>query len=84
MLVLDRLHLWGFADNLNKLFAGISILIDLTDISRSHRLVQRDIDGQVNATEPGGARLLLVFGNGKRISKSRTDQCGINAVGAPR
>jgi hypothetical protein len=27
-------------------------LIDLTDISRGHRLVQRDINGQVNAAEP--------------------------------
>lgn len=60
VLVLDRLHKWGFTDDLYKLFASISVLIDLTDISRSHRLVQRDMDGQVNTAEPGGARLLSV------------------------
>jgi hypothetical protein len=38
-------------------------LIDLTDISRSHRFVQGNIDGQVNAAKPGGARLLSVSGH---------------------
>ena len=60
VLVLDRLHKRGFTDNLYELFAGISVLVDLTDISRRQRLVQGDIDGQVNAAEPGGAKLLSV------------------------
>lgn len=60
VLVLDRLDNRGFTNDLYKLFASISILIHLTDISRSQRLVQGDVDGQVNATEPGGARLSSV------------------------
>lgn len=60
VLVLDRLHKWGFTNDLHKPFASISVLIDLTDVSRSHRLVQGDINGQVDAAEPRGARLLLV------------------------
>lgn len=76
VLVLDRLHKWGFADNLHKLFAGISVLIDLTDISRSHRLVQGDVDGQVNAAEPGSATLMLVPRRqaGEKNKRGRTDQ----------
>ena len=61
VLVLNRLHKRGFTNNLYKLFTSISVLIDLTDISRSQRLVQGDIEGQVNAAEPGGAKLLSVL-----------------------
>ncbi len=46
---------WGFADDLYQLFASVSVLIDLADIPRSQRLIQGDIDGQVNAAEPGCA-----------------------------
>lgn len=69
VLVLDRLHKRGFTDDLDKLFASISVLIHLTDIPRSQSLVQGDIDGQVNSTEPRGAELLSVsrHGEGKEI-----------------
>lgn len=63
VLILNRLHERGFTNNLYKLFASISVLIHLTDISRSQRLVQGDVDGQVNATEPRGAELLSVSGH---------------------
>ena len=54
VLVLDGLHKRGFTDDLDKLFASVSVLVDLKDISRGHSLVQGDIDGHVNAAEPGG------------------------------
>lgn len=60
VLVLDRLDKRRLANDLDELFTSISVLVDLKDIARSHRLVQGDVDGQVNAAEPGGARILSV------------------------
>lgn len=60
VLVLDRLDKRRFANDLNELFASVSVLVDLKDVSRSHRFVQGDVNGQVDAAEPGGARILSV------------------------
>lgn len=77
VFVLDRPHKRGFANDLDKLFASISVLVDLADVSRTHCFVKRNIKGQVNATEPGGARLLSVFWS--IAVEEATHQCGINA-----
>lgn len=45
VLVLDRLDKRRLANNLYELFTGISVLVDLKDIARSHCLVQGDVDG---------------------------------------
>lgn len=63
VLVLDRLYERRLTDDLYELFTSISVLVDLKDIARSHRLVQGDVNGQVNAAEPGGAKLLSVSGH---------------------
>lgn len=55
MLVLDRLDVGSFANDLDKLLAGVSILVDLANVSRSHLLGQRDVDGQLDTAEPGSA-----------------------------
>lgn len=60
VLVLDRLYKRRLANDLNELLTSVSVLVDLKNVSRSHRLVQGDVNGQVNAAEPRGARILLV------------------------
>lgn len=54
VLVLDGLDDRSFADNLDELLAGVSVLVDLANITRCHLLVQGNVDSQVNTTEPGG------------------------------
>lgn len=71
VLVLDRLHKGRLADDLYELFTSISVLVDLKNIARSHRLVQGDVNGQVNAAEPRGAGLLSV-------SRRYKEEKGIN------
>ena len=52
VLSADRLDQWGLANNLDELLASIAILVDLSNVSRSHRLVQGNINRVVNTLEP--------------------------------
>lgn len=56
VLVLDRSHKRRLANDLDELLAGVSVLVDLSNITRGHGLVQRSIDSQVNTAEPRGTR----------------------------
>lgn len=82
VLVLDCPHQRGFTNDLDKLLASISVLVDLANVSRAHRFVQGNIQGQVDTTEPGSARLSSVFG-GVAVEVA-TNQCGMNADEMPR
>lgn len=52
VLVLDGLDERGLTDDLDQLLAGVPVLVDLADVARGHGLVEGDVDGQVDATEP--------------------------------
>jgi hypothetical protein len=54
VLVLDGLDQGSLADDLDELLSGVAVLVDLTDIARGHGLVERDVNGEVNAAEPRG------------------------------
>lgn len=41
----DVLYQRRLANNLDKLFAGITVLVDVADVPRRHLLVQRHADG---------------------------------------
>lgn len=48
-------YIRSFTDNLDELLAGVSVLVDLANITRCHLLVQGNVDSQVNTAEPRGA-----------------------------
>lgn len=52
MLAGDVLDRGSLANDLNELLTGVAVLVELTDITRSHALVKRDGDGLVNTAEP--------------------------------
>lgn len=50
--VLEERHL---ADDDDKFFTSIPVLVDLSNVARGHGLVERHVDSVVNATEPRGS-----------------------------
>lgn len=66
MLVLDRLDVGGFTNDLDKLLAGVSVLVNLANLSRSHLLRQGDVDGQLDTAEPGSAVIGSVYDSQKK------------------
>jgi len=46
VLVLNRLNVGGFTDDLDKLLASVSVLVNLANLPRSHLLGQRDVNGE--------------------------------------
>ena len=59
MLVLNGLDQGSFTNNLDELLASIALLVDLTDVPRGHGLVERNVEGEVNTTEPRGTEYLV-------------------------
>src|SRR5271156_4815861 len=49
--VLDQRSL---SDNLQQSFSGVSLLVQRTNITRCHLLLQGNVDGMVDALEPHG------------------------------
>ncbi|GKT96419.1 LOW QUALITY PROTEIN: putative amino acid decarboxylase [Colletotrichum tofieldiae] len=54
VLVHDVLDQRRLADNLDELLAGVAVLVDLADVTRGDGLVQWNVDGGLDAAEPGG------------------------------
>jgi hypothetical protein len=51
-------YIRSFTNNLDELLTGISVLVDLANITRCHLLVQGNVNSQVNTAEPGGAKIV--------------------------
>lgn len=54
VLAADVLDKRGLANNLDELLASVSVLVDLTNVTRGHALLEGDRDGVVDTTEPNG------------------------------
>lgn len=71
VLVLDVLDV-GLSDDLDELLTGIPVLEEVADLARGGGGVERDVDGEVDTTEPAGdcAQLSAGFNAGPRTDET--------------